>query len=184
MGEYRLSRTVDEFSMLSKPYVVKVGTLRKRKADKVRPVDLGVSDGSKPGSILDWVEKSKLTDVVHGEKGKYSNWLILKFSDIKKGSRLTEECAAKLLVGEGLTSQEKAMFFEMLYNREKALAFDFSHCGKIHSEVTPPQVIKTVKHKPWQVPGFPVPKALMPIVVKMLQERLKNGVLEYCDGPY
>src|SRR5436190_9236724 len=49
MGEYHLSRTVDEFSMLSKPYVVKVSTLHKRKADKVRPVDLGVSDGSKPG---------------------------------------------------------------------------------------------------------------------------------------
>src|SRR5438045_4389827 len=178
MGEYRLSRTVDEFSMLSKAYVVKVGTLHKRKDDKVRPVDLGVSDGSKPGGILDWVEKSKLTDVVHGERGEYSNWLIPKFSDIEKGSRLTEERATKLLVGEGLTLQEKAMFLEMLYNREKALAFDFLHCGKICSEVALPQVIKTVEHKAWQVPGFPVPKALVPIVMKMLQERLKNGVLE------
>src|SRR5204863_2671299 len=136
------------------------------------------------GGILNWIEKSKEMDVVHHEKGMYSKWLIPKFSDIEKGSRLTEERAAKLIIREELTSKERAMFLEMLYNREKALAFDFSHCGKIRSEVAPPEVIKTVEHKAWQVPGFPVPKALVPIVVKMLQERLKNGILEYCDGPY
>ena len=31
---------------------------------------------------------------------------------------------------------------------------------------------------------FLIPKALHPVVVQMLRERLKNGVLEYCDGPY
>ena len=72
----------------------------------------------------------------------------------------------------------------MLYNREKAIAFDFSHIGKVRSDVAPPQIIKTVEHKAWQVPGFPIPKALHPVVVQMLRERLKNGVLEYCDGPY
>ena len=72
----------------------------------------------------------------------------------------------------------------MLYNREKALAFDFSQIGKVKPDVAPPQVIKTVKHKAWQVPGFPIPKALHPVVVGMLRERLKNGVLEYYNGPY
>jgi ribonuclease HI len=72
----------------------------------------------------------------------------------------------------------------MLYNQEKAIAFDFSEIGKVKLDVAPPQVIKTVKHKAWQVPGFPIPKALHPTVVGMLRERLKNGVLEYCDGPY
>ena len=81
------------------------------------------------------MEKSKLTDVVHTEKGKYLEWLILKFLDIKKGSRLTKECAAKLVVREGLTLQEKAMLLKMLYNREKALAFNFLHCKKICLEV-------------------------------------------------
>jgi hypothetical protein len=45
-------------------------------------------------------------------------------------------------------------------------------------------VIKTVKHKAWQVPGFPIPKVLHPIVVGMLRQRLKNSVLEYCDSLY
>jgi len=72
----------------------------------------------------------------------------------------------------------------MLYNREKAIAFDFSHIRKVRLEVAPPQVIKTIKHKAWQVPSFPIPRALQPIAIKMLRERLKNGVLEYCDSPY
>ena len=66
----------------------------------------------------------------------------------------------------------------MLYNREKALAFDFLEIRKVKPNVAPPQVIKIVKHKAWQVPRFPIPKALHLVVVGMLQERLKNGVLE------
>jgi hypothetical protein len=52
------------------------------------------------------------------------------------------------------------------------MAFDFSEIGKVKPNVAPPQVIKTVGHKAWQVPGFPIPKALRPIVVGMLHERL------------
>src|SRR3979490_38166 len=72
----------------------------------------------------------------------------------------------------------------MLHNREKALAFDFSEIGKVKPDVAPPQVIKTVKHKAWQVPGFPIPKALHPVVVRMLWDRLKNRVLKYCNSLY
>src|ERR1700730_1159974 len=72
----------------------------------------------------------------------------------------------------------------MLYNREKALAFDFSEIGKVKPDVAPPQVIKTVKYKAWQVPRFPIPKALHSTVVGILWERLKNSVLEYCNRLY
>src|SRR5436189_3133072 len=73
-GEYCFSRIVDEFSMLAKSTIFRVCTVRKKKADKVRPVDLGVSDSSKPGGVLNWVEKSKKTDVVCDKKGMYSDW--------------------------------------------------------------------------------------------------------------
>ena len=46
------------------------------------------------------------------------------------------------------------------------------------------QEIRTVPHKAWQAPGFPVPKALKPIVIKMLQERIDAGLLEPSFGPY
>jgi hypothetical protein len=184
-GEYRLSRIGDGFSLFSdSPRDFRVLTLYKRKVDKVRPVDCGESDGDNPGGVSNWVEILKRSDVYHEPTGVYSKWLILKFSDIERGSRLTEERISKLVIGSGLTKEEKALFIEMLYNREKVLAFDFSHCGRVRREVAPPQVIKTVEHKAWQVPGFPVPRALIPVVVRMLRERLKNGVLEYCNGAY
>jgi hypothetical protein len=129
-------------------------------------------DGKSPGGVLNWVERSKESDVYNEPVGEYSKWLIPKFSSIERGSRLTEERASQLIIGKELTKEEKALFIEMLYCREKVLAFDFSHCGKIRPEVAPPQVIE---HEAWQVPGFPV--------VKMLRERLKNEVLEHCSGP-
>jgi hypothetical protein len=72
----------------------------------------------------------------------------------------------------------------MFYNREAALAWDFSHLGKVRAEVAPPQEIRTVPHSAWQAPGFTVPRALVPTVVDMLKERLAHGVLEYSQGPY
>ena len=51
--EYYFSRMTNELSMLSKLYIVKVGTMRKRKVDKVQLVDLGVYNKSKLGDILD-----------------------------------------------------------------------------------------------------------------------------------
>ena len=51
-------------------------------------------------------------------------------------------------------------------------------------EVAPPQVIKTVEHKAWQVLGFSIPKALIPTVCEMLREQMQVGVFELCDGLY
>ena len=58
-----------------------------------------------------------------------------------------EECIKELIIGDSLWLKEKELFIEMLYNWDKALAFDFSEIGKVKPNVAPPQVIKTVKHK-------------------------------------
>jgi hypothetical protein len=160
-----------------------VSTIYKTKANKVRPVDLGETDGSKPGGCLDWLEKSKANDILC-EPGLYSEWITLKFLDIRKGTRLMDKRIKDLIVRDNLWPKEKEVFLEMLYNREKAIAFDFSHIGKVRLNVALPQIIKTMKHKAWQVLGFPIPKALHLVVVQMLQERLKNRVLKYCNGLY
>jgi hypothetical protein len=104
--------------------------------------------------------------------------------NICKGTRLTKEQIKDLIVKDSLWSREKEVFLEMLYNQEKALAFDFSHIGKVRLDVVLLQIIKTIEHKAWQVPRFLIPKALHLVVVKMLQEKLKNGVLKYCDSLY
>lgn len=43
-----------------------------------------------------------------------------KFSGIERGARLTPERLEKLIVGQGLTKEEKDVFFEVLFNRESA----------------------------------------------------------------
>ena len=88
------------------------------------------------------------------------------------------------MIRDGLQERELELLIAMLFNREKVLAFDFSHCGTVITEVAPPQEIRTVPHKAWQVLNFPIPKALVLVVIEMLRERIKNGLLKYCHGPY
>ena len=72
----------------------------------------------------------------------------------------------------------------MLLNREKALAFDFSQLGRVSPDVAPPQVIKTILHKAFQAPSFLIPRALLPLAIKMFKDRIDSGRLEPSKGPY
>ena len=60
---------------------------------------------------------------------KYTHWLIPKFTLIAKEARLTPERLAKMIIGDGMTSQGKDLLTEMLYNREAVLAWDFTEMG-------------------------------------------------------
>jgi hypothetical protein len=163
---------------------VEVNAAYKSKAKKVVPVDFGDGMGEKPGGREDWYERSKLRDTKQQQKGQFQEYLIPRFCDIPRGSRLTLERVAKLDIGTELWPREMEMFLEMMTNREKVIAFDWMECGRIHEDVTPPIEIKTIPHTAWQAPNFPCPKSLLPVAHKMLKERLERGVLERCFGPY
>ena len=72
----------------------------------------------------------------------------------------------------------------MLYNREAALAWDFTEIGKVKPEVFLPVRIRTVNHKAWYCAGFPILKALNQTVIEMLNDRINKGMLEPCHGLY
>ena len=72
----------------------------------------------------------------------------------------------------------------MLFNREAALSWDFTEKGTIKESVAEPPRIRTVPHKAWQEAAFQPPKALHEVAVEIIRQRLKNGVLEPCYGPY
>ena len=72
--------------------------------------------------------------------------MIPKFLKIVRGSRLISERLAKMIVGDELISRQKEVLTEMLYNREAALAWDFSEINKIIPEITSPQQIRTIPH--------------------------------------
>ena len=73
---------------------------------------------------------------------------------------------------------------EVLINREKVFAFEWPEYGQFHEDVSLPIVISTIEYKVWQATNFLCLKALLPLVIKMLKERLDRGVLEYSDGLY
>ncbi len=52
---------------------------------------------------------------------KYTHWLIPQFTPIAKRAILTPERLAKMIIGDSMTSQEKDLLTEMLYNREAVL---------------------------------------------------------------
>ncbi|CAL3966159.1 unnamed protein product [Diplocarpon coronariae] len=138
----------------------------KSKADKVRPVDWGISDGSKPGGLDDWFEQDeKLRPPKPG--GKFDKFITGRFSDKPIGYRLTKERFDMLKIGEDLTEQERELLHKTLTNREGALAFDWTELGQIREEVTPHIEIKTIPHEAWQEKTFGVPKALQEKVIEI-----------------
>ena len=106
------------------------------------------------------------------------------FIAIAKGAKFTPEQVGKMIIGDGMTEQEKKILTKMLYNREVVLTWDFTKMEKVKKEVTSPQKIRTINHKAWQVLGFQIFKDLTSTIINMLQERLKMRVIEPCHGLY
>jgi hypothetical protein len=72
----------------------------------------------------------------------------------------------------------------MLYNRKTALAWDFTHYKRVRPEMALPQKIKTVPHEIWQIPNFPISRALKKKIIEMLNDRIKRDMLKRSEGPY
>lgn len=182
----RLSRKFD-VDQADMSQFASVSTLYKRKGVKVLPQNVARTDGAAPGGEVFWKDeilKQEKEKLKARKPEKFDKWLTPRFTDDPVGSRLTPERMVSIPVGEELTEQEKELFYECLMNREMTLAWNMSEIGRIRPEVTPPLKIDTIDHEPWQAPSFPVPKALKQEVNEMLRERLRNGVLEPCQGPY
>ena len=91
---------------------------------------------------------------------------------------MTPERVDKLKIGNGITTEERKLLMEVLFNREAGIAFDFTEKGNFKPEVEPPHVIPTVPHEPWQAANFRVPKALEGQVVEIVKAKLDCGALE------
>jgi hypothetical protein len=116
--------------------------------------------------------------------GPYDHLFEPRYTSEAAGYRLTQARLKDVLVGITLSAPERQMFEAMLVAREPALSWDFSEIGRCSVEVRPPVRIRTIEHQAWQVPTYPVPRALRQELVEMLQERIDAGILEPCYGPY
>lgn len=59
-----------------------------------------------------------------------------------------------MIIGDGMTSEEKEVLIEMLYNREAVLAWDFPEMGKVKKEVAPFKKFEQLIIKLGRFPGF------------------------------
>jgi len=94
--------------------VVEARTLYKRKKDKIQPANQPYTGGLKPVGDEDW--KLKLAGNPSPANAKYL-WLIPKFSDMVKRTRLTKEYIHKLKIGKGVSQRENDVLMEVLFNR-------------------------------------------------------------------
>ena len=160
-----------------------VSTAYKRKKDKIRPLD-HVTDGEGTGGDPEYLEKCEQSETYH-KGGPFDMWLIPKFSSIVRGSRLTKERLVDMYIGTELWPREKDILVELLYNREKAIAFDWQEKGRVSVGIEPPHVIRIRPgHTPWHERPMRIPRALRVTFDKLLTKMRTSGVLEPSKGPY
>jgi hypothetical protein len=157
--------------------------LYKRKGLKVQPVDEAHAGGKRPAGDADWRQR-RIEREISQNAGRYSGYIVPKFSTIQRGSRLTSARIAKMEIGKSLTPEERELLLEVLFNREAAIAFKGTEKGRFHDGIEPPHVIPTIPHKAWQIPSFRIPAALQGASVRILKDRLECGTIERSSGPY
>ena len=138
---FRFSRKNDLVTLTraqKKLNIVKIKILYKRKNQKIRSVNLSKSDESKSEDEFDWkkvVLKSEVSKRTYDFIDRFIEHLISKFFDLMKNVKLIFERLKRLQIEKFLWEAKKALLTKMMYNREKILAWDFTHKEQIKSEI-------------------------------------------------
>ena len=124
----------------------------KCKINKVQLINQSDSSSDCFTWITHWKEKvlqEKLVSILHRDLNLnlFSNLITLKFSDIMKELWLITVNVKNLKIESDLTLTEQQILMTVLFNREKALSWHFSHIERLQSEVVSLQWIRTVLHK-------------------------------------
>ncbi|MCO5567982.1 hypothetical protein L7F22_021678 [Adiantum nelumboides] len=92
----------------------------------------------------------------------------------KVGQRFTKDSLKELKIGCGefLKQSEQRCFEEMLSKHGKAFAFEPHEIGCDDPSVVAPMVIFTIPPIPWNLRPIPVPKALLPKLIELLNEKI------------
>ena len=97
------------------------------------------------------------------------------------GHVFTEEMKGKLQVGR---EDFILLFHEMLDRHGKAFAFSPQEIGCADQKAIEPMLIFTVPHVPWNLKPIPVPRAHLPKLIELLNEKVNMGILELWNAPY
>ncbi|MCO5563160.1 hypothetical protein L7F22_016797 [Adiantum nelumboides] len=145
----------------------RVETNYKTVAKKVKPVATPLPEGSN-----EVIEEASRQPILRDPKNI--------------GHKFTEETLKQLKTGKDgfLTNEEVKCFQEMLMQHGKAFAFDPNKIGCVDPSVVSPMIIFNVPHMPWSLQPIPVPKAHLPKLIDLLNEKIRMGILEPSCAPY
>lgn len=111
----------------------------KKKGIKVHLKDNVPSDGLTPAGNINWkIKAMKKVELLYEDNLQFKelidkDLIKLKFSKIKRGSRIHRERLEGLLKQvDHLTKEEIELFLCIMYNREAALAWDFTERGIVN----------------------------------------------------
>ena len=158
----------DEVKEFMEGHEVRVETKYKSVAKKVKPVALPL-----PSDCEEKVERASMQPNLRDPK-KIGH----EFEDMSTLDGL------KVGSDDLLTDVERKCFEEMLSRHGKAFAFEPHEIGCVDPSVVAPMVIFTISHTPWNLRPMPVPKAHLPKLVGLLNEKIKVGILEPSIAPY
>lgn len=83
-----------------------------------------------------------------------------------------------------LTKAEMERFKQMIRRHGEAFAFKPQEIGCVDTTYIAPMVIFTVPHISWNLRPIPVPKAHLPKLIDLLNEKIQMGILEPSCAPY
>ena len=83
-----------------------------------------------------------------------------------------------------LSPAERQLFIDILFDYERAIAFDESEMGLLDPSIESSVVIHMIPHTPWQQQNLRLPKAMQDAATAHVKEKLAYGILELSQGPY
>ncbi|MCO5581444.1 hypothetical protein L7F22_035328 [Adiantum nelumboides] len=157
----------DSVNAINGKHEARVDTKYKSVAKKVKPVALPL-----PTDCREKMEQASLQPSLRDQE--------------KVGHRFTKDSLKELKIGCGefLKQSEQRCFEKMLSKHGKAFAFEPHEIGCVDPSVVAPMVIFTLPHIPWNLRSVPVPKALLPKLIELLNEKIRMGILEPSCAPY
>lgn len=100
--------------------------------------------------------------------------------------RLSDERLSLLNFGpEGFINEaEKLFLLSILVKHESAIAFDRSEKGCLSTTYASDYEIPVIDHEPWVDRTIPIPKALLPKVIELINKEIASGDLEPSFSAY
>ncbi len=126
----------------------KVFIAYKRKNQKMKFNDICVSDDFKLDDNVTWKKNIiKKKKYFKDFTNQFVKFLIFKFSELTKKTRLKFERIQRMQIKNELLKREKELFFEMLFNREIAFFWNFIEKDSVRSKIISLMKIRTMSHE-------------------------------------